>query len=44
MDNKQNNYFTELGIALQGAGYTVQPEDAGILPVGYGTQKPSMHF
>lgn len=33
MNNTQHTYFAELGIALQKAGYTVQPEKSGVMPV-----------
>lgn len=33
MDNPQHTYFAELRLVLQKAGYTVQSEEAGILPV-----------
>jgi len=33
MDNEQNTYFSELTLILQKAGYTVDPEEDGVLPV-----------
>ena len=33
MDNTQHTYFAELKLALQKAGYTVQPVEDGLLPI-----------
>ena len=33
MDSTQHTYFEELGIVLRKAGYTVHPEEDGLLPV-----------
>lgn len=33
MDNTQHTYFAELGIVLRKAGYTVHPEEEGLLPI-----------
>ena len=33
MDNTQHTYFAELKLALQKAGYTVQPVESSLLPI-----------
>lgn len=39
MDNTQHTYFAELKLALQKAGYTVQPVEDGLLPIEWNDRR-----
>ena len=39
MDNTQHTYFAELKLALQKAGYTVQPVEDGLLLIGWNDRR-----
>lgn len=39
MDNTQHTYFSELKLALQKAGYTVQPVEDGLLPIEWNVRR-----